>query len=100
MSMALKTIYRNASPARQACGQSRACRTTSQPTARSPKQQVGGPLKPDAPSLQDMIRLAQQGNEAAFDRIYQMHSRRVYALCLRMVGDPLEAEDLTQEAFL
>jgi RNA polymerase sigma-70 factor (ECF subfamily) len=29
-----------------------------------------------------------------------MHSRRVYALCLRMIGDPVEAEDLTQEAFL
>src|SRR5882762_6043709 len=62
--------------------------------------QAGKPLKPDAPSLKEAIRLAQLGDEAAFETIYQMHSRRVYALCLRMVGDPAEAEDLTQEAFL
>src|SRR5437899_12296966 len=29
-----------------------------------------------------------------------MHKRRVYSLCLRMVGNTAEAEDLTQEAFL
>jgi RNA polymerase sigma-70 factor (ECF subfamily) len=29
-----------------------------------------------------------------------LHCRRVYALCLRMLGDPVEAEDLAQEAFL
>ena len=46
------------------------------------------------------IRLAQQGDAAAFERIYQLHSRRVYSLCLRMVGNTAEAEDLTQEAFL
>jgi RNA polymerase sigma-70 factor (ECF subfamily) len=48
----------------------------------------------------DAIRLAQQGNAEAFEFIYRMHSRRVYALCLRMVGNTAEAEDLAQEAFL
>jgi RNA polymerase sigma-70 factor, ECF subfamily len=48
----------------------------------------------------EAIRLAQQGDAAAFERIYQLHSRRVYALCLRMVGNTAEAEDLAQEAFL
>ena len=48
----------------------------------------------------EAIRLAQQGNAEAFERIYRLHSRRVYALCLRMVGNSAEAEDLTQEAFL
>jgi RNA polymerase sigma-70 factor, ECF subfamily len=62
--------------------------------------QAGKPLKPDAASLKEAIRLAQQGDAAAFETIYQLHSRRVYALCLRMSGDPVEAEDLTQEAFL
>jgi RNA polymerase sigma-70 factor (ECF subfamily) len=48
----------------------------------------------------EAIRLAQQGDAGAFDRIYRLHSRRVYALCLRMVGNTAEAEDLTQDAFL
>ena len=29
-----------------------------------------------------------------------MHKRRIYSLCLRMVGSIAEAEDLTQEVFL
>jgi RNA polymerase sigma-70 factor (ECF subfamily) len=48
----------------------------------------------------EAILLAQQGNAAAFERLYRLHNRRVYSLCLRMVGNTAEAEDLTQEAFL
>jgi len=48
----------------------------------------------------ELIRLAQQGDAAAFESLYQLHNRRVYSLCLRMVGNTAEAEDLTQEAFL
>ncbi|MGH9793600.1 MAG: RNA polymerase sigma factor [Candidatus Acidiferrales bacterium] len=48
----------------------------------------------------DAIRLAQDGNAEAFELIYRLHSRRVYALCLRMVSNTAEAEDLSQEAFL
>jgi len=48
----------------------------------------------------DTIRLAQQGNAAAFERLYRLHCRRVYCLCLRMVNNRTDAEDLTQEAFL
>ncbi|HVB32996.1 MAG TPA: sigma-70 family RNA polymerase sigma factor [Patescibacteria group bacterium] len=48
----------------------------------------------------DAIRLAQRGDAGAFERLYRLHSRRVYSLCLRMVGNPAAAEDLAQEAFL
>src|SRR5207245_1228947 len=48
----------------------------------------------------EAIRLAQAGDAAAFELLYQLHSRRVYALCLRMVNNPADAEDLMQEAFL
>src|SRR6266852_2024213 len=48
----------------------------------------------------DAIRLAQAGDAAAFEFLYHLHGRRVYALCLRMVNNPADAEDLTQEAFL
>ena len=47
------------------------------------------------------IRRAQEGDAEAFERLYGLHSGRVYALCLRMMkGNASEAEDLTQEAFL
>jgi len=48
----------------------------------------------------EAIEQAKQGNEAAFEFLYQMHKRRVYSLCLRMVSNPAQAEDLAQEAFL
>lgn len=48
----------------------------------------------------ETIRRAKQGDAAAFERIYQLHSQRIYGLCLRIVRNPTEAEDLTQEAFL
>lgn len=49
----------------------------------------------------DAIRLAQQGDDRAFERIYRLHSQRIYALCFRMMrGNAAEAEELTQESFL
>jgi len=58
------------------------------------------PAQPVALTEAEAIRLAQAGNAAAFEFLYQLHGRRVYALCLRMVGNPADAEDLMQEAFL
>lgn len=58
------------------------------------------PPKLDSSSLSETIRLAQQGDATAFEAIYRLHSGRVHALCLRMLRDPVEAEDLTQETFL
>jgi RNA polymerase sigma-70 factor (ECF subfamily) len=51
-------------------------------------------------SENEAIRLAQEGNSEGFERLYRLHSRRVYGLCLHMSKDPLEAEDFTQDAFL
>ncbi len=48
----------------------------------------------------EAIRLASGGDPQAFERLYKLHSRRVYALCLRFAGNPTDAEDLMQEAFL
>ena len=48
----------------------------------------------------EIIERAQNGDEAMFEQLYRRHSRRVYAVCVRMVKDPAEAEDLTQEAFM
>src|SRR5439155_9435951 len=46
------------------------------------------------------ITRAQQGDEQAFEALFNAHKRRVYSLCLRMTHDATWAEDLTQETFL
>jgi RNA polymerase sigma-70 factor (ECF subfamily) len=48
----------------------------------------------------DALARAQAGDHQAFSELYSLHKRRIYSLCLRMVGNTAEAEDLTQEAFL
>jgi RNA polymerase sigma-70 factor, ECF subfamily len=46
------------------------------------------------------IRLAQRGDSAAFELLYRSHVRRIFALCMSMLRNGAEAEDLTQEIFL
>jgi RNA polymerase sigma-70 factor (ECF subfamily) len=47
-----------------------------------------------------LVRRAQRGDEQAFAMLYELHKKRVYAVCLKMTRDVADAEDLTQEAFL
>jgi RNA polymerase sigma-70 factor, ECF subfamily len=51
-------------------------------------------------SQAEIIHRAREGDQTAFEYLYRSHCKRVYAVCLRMVEDTTEAEDLTQEAFL
>ena len=51
-------------------------------------------------SVAEAIPQAKDGVAAAFEYLYKAHCRRVYSLCLRMIKNPAEAEDLTQQAFL
>ena len=57
---------------------------------------------PPAPPRQpdEILARAQAGDHQAFAQLYALHKRRIYSLCLRMVNNVAEAEDLTQEAFL
>lgn len=66
-------------------------RAVQQPPATPPASTSG-----DA----DVLTKAQAGDHYAFAQLYALHKRRIYSLCLRMVGNVAEAEDLTQEAFL
>lgn len=40
------------------------------------------------------------GDRSAFAELLTRHERRVYGICLRMLGNPEDAADATQEAFL
>lgn len=48
----------------------------------------------------EAIRRAQEGDATAFEYLYEAHSHRVYGICLRMLRNPLDAEDVTQQVFL
>jgi RNA polymerase sigma-70 factor, ECF subfamily len=48
----------------------------------------------------ELAKVAAQGNMAAFEEIYKRHHRRVYSVCLRMLQNTSEAEDLTQDVFI
>jgi len=47
-----------------------------------------------------LIRRASDGDAAAFDALMTMHERRMYAVALRMCGNPEDAQDCLQEAML
>src|SRR5580700_4814725 len=53
---------------------------------------VSAPRQSETREMTDenAVRLAQQGDVVAFERIYRLHSRKVYSLCLRMAGDASE----------
>ena len=57
----------------------------------------------EAPKVVDLsavVREAQAGSVAAFERLYRDQSARIYALCLRLSADPVQAEELTQDVFV
>jgi RNA polymerase sigma-70 factor, ECF subfamily len=56
-------------------------------------------IAPVADQDRDDVRLAQDGDTAAFERVYRRHTARIHALCSRMLS-PEEADDLTQEVFI
>jgi len=47
-----------------------------------------------------LIQRVLDGDHEAFAGLVTIHEKQVYNLCLRMTGDPEDAMDLSQEAFL
>jgi len=48
----------------------------------------------------DLTAQARAGSKSAFERLYRAHVGKVYAVCLRILGDPSSAEDVTQKVFI
>ncbi len=48
----------------------------------------------------EVISQVQKGNQEAFTKLVELYQRPVYNLCYRMLGNPEEAEDISQETFL
>ncbi|MCA1676084.1 MAG: sigma-70 family RNA polymerase sigma factor [Actinobacteria bacterium] len=47
-----------------------------------------------------LVERAQGGDRSAFEELVRRHADRLYAVVLRFVADPEEAEEVTQEAFI
>ncbi|MCB1024464.1 MAG: RNA polymerase sigma factor [Acidobacteria bacterium] len=48
----------------------------------------------------ELTQASSKGDMIAFEEVYNRHHRRVYAICLRMLKNTNEAEDLTQDVFI
>jgi RNA polymerase sigma-70 factor (ECF subfamily) len=77
---------------------------TTPATAMNVRPPVGG-IPPRAENQRDdsestLVQRAQRGDEQAFATLYQLHRKRVYAVCLQMTKNAAEAEDLAQDAFM
>ena len=48
----------------------------------------------------ELVARAKHGDQAAFEQLVRDNEKRIYNLTLRMVGNPEDALDLSQEAFL
>lgn len=60
--------------------------TTDIPATRDPDQQV--------------LEACRRGDEGAFDLLVERHHRRIFRLCVRLLGDEDAALDAAQEAFV
>ncbi len=58
------------------------------------------PLSVEGPSDHELIRRAQQGEEAAFESLVRRHEARAVRVARNLVPSDEEAQDLAQEAFL
>lgn len=77
--------------------------TPSRPQASgSPSRgpEAAGAVAPPGADLAALLQGSARGDEAAFGRLYDATSGRAYGLALRVVRDPSQAEEVTQEAFL
>ena len=58
----------------------------------------GGPARPV--TLEQLLRRAATGDETAFAELYDAVSSRLFGLVRRVVRDPAQSEEVTQEVFL
>jgi RNA polymerase sigma-70 factor (ECF subfamily) len=57
-------------------------------------------VPPTGGDLAELLKRSGRGDEAAFAQLYDATSARAYGLAVRVVRDPSQAEEVTQEAFL
>jgi RNA polymerase sigma-70 factor (ECF subfamily) len=48
---------------------------------------------------QEIVEAIKRGDTGAFEKLYKCHFQRIFNFAIRKLGDPAEAEDVTQEVF-
>ena len=61
---------------------------------------VGVPAVPVAERLADLLLRSAKGDQISFAELYDATQARVYGLAVRVVRDPAQAQEVTQEAYL
>ena len=46
------------------------------------------------------VERAKQGDQTAFEAMFQRYERQIYSFIYRMMGDPDDAYDLTQDCYI
>ena len=59
-----------------------------------------GNAKINVESDSTLVERCLSGNDAAWEELVRLHTRRVYGLCYRFTGRDSEAQDLTQDVFM
>jgi RNA polymerase sigma-70 factor (ECF subfamily) len=61
---------------------------------------AGSAGDPESGPQADWVRLARDGDEEAFAALVRTHQDRLYAIALRLTGDPHDAQDAVQDSLL
>ena len=57
-------------------------------------------VSPSTAMSEELVARARAGDPAAFENLYRAHVDRIYALCLRMIGESGRAEEAVQDVFV
>jgi RNA polymerase sigma-70 factor (ECF subfamily) len=70
------------------------------PSGDDSPEGAGAPSPDPTAHLAELLRRCARGDEQAFADLYDATARRVHGLVLRVVRDPAQAEEVTQEVYL
>ncbi|MEO7260925.1 MAG: ECF RNA polymerase sigma factor SigK [Jatrophihabitantaceae bacterium] len=56
--------------------------------------------EPAPPTLEELVSAAARGDEQAFAELYDQTSSRVYGMVVRVIRDPAQAAEVTQDIYL
>jgi len=97
---AIATVRQVTTPSRSAAGEGSLWKQISSRISGSqiskPREILGRLLDADT----QLVERCLGGEEAAWEDLVKVHTRRVYSICYRFTGSDHEAQDLTQDVFL